>query len=181
VPAPTSSSRTSPKSMQNAISIVVLAGGRATRFPGKLEALIDGVPLLERVRRNLSEAGPVILAVHDRQPGLGPLGGLYSAALDLDCERIFLAAGDAPNLTAAVPRALLAAMEPGDEAVVPEHDGHVEPLAAIYVREAVVREAPRLLQGDDLSMRALLAQLNVRRVPLDAHHFSNVNTPEDLA
>jgi molybdenum cofactor guanylyltransferase len=163
------------------LTVVILAGGRATRFPGKLEALIDGVPLLERVRRNLAEVGPAILAVHDREPGLGPLGGLYSAALDLDSHSIFLAAGDAPNLTAAVPRALLAAARDEDEAIVPEHDGFIEPLAALYDRAAVLREAPQLLRDNELSMRALLDRLKVRRVALEPEHFVNINHPEDLA
>ena len=166
--------------MRDDLSVVILAGGKATRFPGKLDAMIEGEKLLARVQRNLRDAGPIVLAVRDRIPEKGPLGGLYSAALDVRTRLIFAAAGDAPNLGTEVVDALLAAMQPQDEAVVPEHDGYIEPLAALYDREAVVREVPHLLAGNELSMRALLARLAVRRVALDARHFFNVNTPEDL-
>ncbi|HEX8805295.1 MAG TPA: hypothetical protein VF741_00045, partial [Candidatus Aquilonibacter sp.] len=69
----------------------------------------------------------------------------------------------------------------GDEAVVPEHDGRLEPLAALYDREALLREAWECLHGEDRSMHALLARLRVRRVPCDAQAFANINTSADLA
>lgn len=179
------------------VAVVILAGGRATRFPGKLETAVGGEPLLARVYHHLRALGPVTVAgrggysqqldallecpiVVDRWPDRGPLGGLLSAALEIREPRLFAAAGDAPNVTAEVGEALLGAWREGDEAVVPVHDELLEPLAALYDREALVREGRICLQHNDLSMHALLARLRTRRVPLDARYFVNVNTPQDL-
>ena len=79
------------------LAIVILAGGRATRFPGKLEAPLDGEPLLARVYHHVRDIAPTMIAgrdtfsgtldalldcpiVVDRWPDRGPLGGLLSAA-----------------------------------------------------------------------------------------------------
>ncbi len=180
------------------LAIVILAGGRATRFPGKLEATIDGEPLLARVYHHVREIAPTMIAgrdtfsdaldalldcpiVVDRWPDRGPLGGLLSAALESNATRIFALAGDAPLVTSDIVNLLLAAWQDGDEAAVPEHDGRLEPLAALYEREALVREAWECLHGDDRSMHALLGRLRVRRVACEAHAFANINTSADLA
>jgi molybdopterin-guanine dinucleotide biosynthesis protein A len=178
-------------------AVVVLAGGRATRLPGKLERSIDGEPMLERVCRNARALGfPVYLAgsgefspalarglnlpmLHDRWPGAGPLRALFSAADALDCERIFALAGDEVCAGVALFRALEAAWRDGDEAVVPRHDARIEPLAAIYSRHALVREAGELLARRDEAMHALIARLQTRLVDVSGEHFANVNTPED--
>ena len=179
------------------LTIVILAGGRATRFPGKLEATFDGEPLLARVYRHLREVAPVVIAgrdtfsdaldallecpiIVDRWPDRGPLGGLLSAAYETNAARIFAAAGDAPLITRALIAKLLEAWIDGDEAVVPEHDGRLEPLAALYDRTAFVREAWECLHGGDASMHGLLARLRVRPVPADARTFANINTSADL-
>jgi molybdopterin-guanine dinucleotide biosynthesis protein A len=180
------------------LAIVILAGGRATRFPGKLEAPIDGEPLLARVYRHVRDIAPTMIAgrdtfsdtldavldcpiVVDRWPDRGPLGGLLSAAYATGARRIFALAGDAPRVSGEIVYALVAARQDRDEAVVPEHDGRLEPLAALYDREALLREGWQCLQGEDRSMHALLARLLVRRVPLDAQPFANINTSADLA
>jgi molybdopterin-guanine dinucleotide biosynthesis protein A len=180
------------------LAIVILAGGRATRFPGKLEATIGGEPLLARVYHHVREIAPTMIAgrdtfsdaldalldcpiVVDRWPDRGPLGGLLSAAYEISASRIFALAGDAPLVTADVVRTLLAAWRDGDEAAVPEHDGRLQPLAALYDREALVREAWEVLQSDDRSMHALLARLRVHRVACDGGVFANINTSADLA
>ena len=183
---------------QRDLAIVILAGGRATRFPGKLEATLDGEPLLARVYRHVRNIAPTMIAgrdtfsgaldalldcpiVVDRWPDRGPLGGLLSAAHETTASRVFALAGDAPLVTGDIVNVLLAAWHDGDEAVVPDHDGRLEPLAALYQREALMREAWECLHGEDRSMHALLARLRVRRVTCDAVVFANVNTSADLA
>jgi molybdenum cofactor guanylyltransferase len=180
------------------LAIVILAGGRATRFPGKLEATLDGEPLLARVYRHVRDIAPTMIAgrdtfssdldalldcpiVVDRWPDRGPLGGLLSAAHEAAAPRIFVVAGDAPLVTEELVNVLLAAWANGDEAVVPEHNGRLEPLAALYDREALLREAWDCLHGEDCSMHALLDRLRVRHVACDASSFANINTSADLA
>jgi len=179
------------------LAIVILAGGRATRFPGKLEAPIDGMPLLARVYDNLRASAPVVIAgagtfspeldakldcpiVVDRWPHRGPLGGLLSACGELQASRIFAVAGDAPHVNAGVLQTLLERSSESDEAVVPIHDGVREPLAALYDREALLREGFDVLHEGSASMHALLDRLLVCEVPLARAFFTNINTTADL-
>ena len=76
---------------------------------------------------------------------------------------------------------LSASWQPGDEAVVPEHDGRLEPLAALYDRYAVLREGLELRRRGRTAMRDLLARLRVRALPADGRYFINVNREDDLA
>ncbi len=180
-------------------AVVVLAGGRATRFPGKLGRSIGGRTMLERVCRNALELGaPVYVSgspqfspqlvqrlnlpmIEDRWPGAGPLRALLSAAEALDCDRIAALAGDEVCAGAALFRTLDAAWRAGDEAVVPRHGAQAEPLAAIYARVALLREAGELPARGDESMHGLLSRLSTRFVDVPPAYFANVNTPQDAA
>jgi len=180
------------------LAIVILAGGKASRFPGKLETPVEGEPLLAHVYHNLRESAPVVIAaagtfspeldavldcpiVVDRWPHRGPLGGLLSACGELPVRRIFAVAGDAPHVKADVLQTLLQHWTEGDEAVVPVHGGRHEPLAALYDRAAVLREGFEVLHDGDASMHALLNRLLVCEVPLAPAFFTNINTVADLA
>ncbi len=180
------------------VAIVILAGGEARRFPGKLQRRIRGVPLLATVYRNLRGPFPVYIStrgvmaaevrdlVHapvivDRWAERGPLGGLATAAESLEHERLFVVAGDAPAVTPRVLEALLSAWQARDEAAVPEHGGKLEPLAALYERTALLREAMPAMASENYALHALLERMRVRRVQLSDEYFVNVNTEADLA
>jgi molybdenum cofactor guanylyltransferase len=178
-------------------AIVLLAGGQAQRFPGKLEHPIDGRPMLARVYERVRVAGwPVYVAgkasfsrdvdaqldaplLIDRRPGGGPLRALISACATIAAERVFAVAADQPRLDASVLRRLAGAWQPGDEAVVPEHDGRIEPLAALYARRAILREGFELRRSGSNAMRDLIARLATRFVPLDSRYFYNINRMAD--
>jgi molybdenum cofactor guanylyltransferase len=178
--------------------ILLLAGGRAERFPGKLEHAIDGEPMIVRVYRSLRAASwPIYIArrgsfalplaaqldaplVIDRRPECGPLGALYSACELLRSQRIFAVAADQPHMRPAALESLAQAWEPGDEAVVPEHDGRVEPLAALYARSAVLRAASCAPEERGAAMHDLIDRIATRFLPMRAEYFVNVNTPADL-
>ncbi|HEY6327420.1 MAG TPA: molybdenum cofactor guanylyltransferase [Candidatus Cybelea sp.] len=180
-------------------AIVLLAGGEARRFPGKLERPIDGEPMILRCYRNLrATALPIYVACKgefsrdvdaqldaprliDRDPRGGPLRAFASACGAIDAERCFAVAADQPRLDASVLRRLLAAWRRGDEAVVPIHDGRIEPLAALYDRAAVVREDPGLRRGGRAAMHDLVGAVAARFVPIESEYFYNVNRPGDLA
>ena len=185
-----------PSGIPSPDAIVILAGGEATRLPGKLERPLDGRPLLLRVYDNVRAAGSVYVCaketyppeidteldcplIIDRWPGQGPLAALLGAAQVMREARFYAVAGDAPAVTTEVLSRLAAAWDDGDEAVVPEHDGRSEPLAALYDREAFAREARILLDGGERRMHALLERLRVRYVTLPESHFVNVNTAAD--
>jgi molybdopterin-guanine dinucleotide biosynthesis protein A len=180
-------------------AIVILAGGRATRFPGKLEQLVDGEPMLLRVYSNARATGlpvyvaagadlPPSIAAHldvplltDRWPHGGPLRALLSACEQLAHARVFVVAGDEPRVAADAFETLADAWRQDLEAVVCEHDGRIEPLAALYSRAAVLREAPAAIASGRDAMHALIERLASRRVRVSSTCFVNVNTPEDWA
>lgn len=185
------------------ITIIVLAGGSATRLPGKLALLIDGEPMLARVLRALSETGaPCLIAagaqpperlilksdipvVYDDQPGEGPLAALASAAAAIRSPFFFAVAGDMPGIDAAFVARIVAAAEAAawPDATVPRHaDGTIEPLAALYKREPWVAAARAALAMHRRNVSAALDALRVayyQVVPEDEPALANVNTPSD--
>ena len=183
------------------IAVVVLAGGEAKRLPGKLYLDAGDLPLLVRVYRNVRAGRETLLscktalpyeinllidapAVLDRWPQRGPLSGLLSTMSEVRAPWVFAVAGDAPFIDTAFIDALAARIEPGDEAVVPRRlragTKHAEPLAALYLRQAFMREGlPALLSGNG-AVHALLERLRTRYVDIaDDRPFANINTPED--
>jgi molybdopterin-guanine dinucleotide biosynthesis protein A len=179
-------------------AILLLAGGSATRFPGKLEHDIEGQPMIVSIFRKLGHAQwPVYIAgkgsftpsvdaglgaplLIDRWFPRGPLHALLSACPFITADRIFAVAADQPQLEPSVLARLAAAWEPGDEAVVPEHGGSIEPLAALYNRYALLREGLRLRRARRSAMRDLVAAVATRFVPMESRYFRNVNTRSDL-
>lgn len=182
----------------DSVAIVLLAGGAASRFPGKLEYPLDGRPLLARSFDRLRASGyPVYVAARgsfssqldaqidapllvDRHPGTGPLYAFLDACAVIRAERLFAVAADQPNVDAALVTRLNAAWRQGDEAVVPWHDDNIEPLAAVYDRRAALREGFGLRAPRNHAVRDLVAQLRARFVPCTSEYFHNVNRPEDL-
>ncbi len=180
------------------LAIVILAGGRASRFPGKLEAPIAGEPLLARVYRSASRPRSGdrcrtrhVFAAARRAAGLSDRG--RSLARSRTARRIAQrGAGERRGAhlrrrrrrtvrhAGEVLDALRGAWRDGDQAAVPEHGGRLEPLAALYDRSALIREAHASLGGNDLSMHGMLARLRIRAVPMDERYFANVNTAADL-
>jgi molybdopterin-guanine dinucleotide biosynthesis protein A len=178
-------------------AVLLLAGGAATRFPGKLEYCIQGKPMIATIFDRLSGRWAVHVAGRagftsqidaaldaplfiDRWPSGGPLLALLSAAPHIRAERIFAVAADQPLLECSVLEHLAAAWRPGDEAVVPKHNGGIEPLAALYDRFALLREGVRLRHAGRTAMRDLIASLATRFVAVEESYFHNVNRVSDL-
>lgn len=183
------------------VTTIVLAGGEATRLPGKLFMDAGDLPLLVRVYRNVSVGRPTLIscngalpyeidllidapAVVDRWPLRGPLSGLLSTIGEARTPWVFAAAGDAPFLDAAFIDALAARIEPGDEAVVPRRlrDGRpeIEPLAALYDCSAFLREGLPALSNGQGSLHMVIDRLKTRFVDIaDERIFANVNTRAD--
>ena len=188
------------------IGVAILAGGESKRLPKKLELAAGDVPMLVRVYRNVSAGRATFVScrggfapevdalldcpmVVDRWPQRGPLVGLLSTMEAMTTPLVFAVAGDAPFVDAAFIDRIAAAWQPGDEAVVPEHerngDVQLEPLAALYDRTAFLRAGNAILAQGDGSMHATLQRLRVRHVPVSKDEakrlFTNVNTSDDYA
>jgi molybdopterin-guanine dinucleotide biosynthesis protein A len=173
----------------------------------KAELPWRGDPLAQVVCRTLETAGaaPVVVVraagqrlpalpenveiVEDARPGRGPLEALAAGlrALSTATERAFVSAVDAPFLARAFVTCVVSALEENVDAAVPVHDGRPHPLAAAYRVPPTLQAVERRLGGTDLSVRALLDDLRVRRLEesdllasdpqLDS--LVNLNTPQD--
>ena len=187
------------------VTVVLLAGGPATRLPGKLALDVEGEPMLVRSLRRLTALGwPCVVSVraplepslatafegcavaYDQLEDAGPLGGLHSALAHVRSPLFFAAAADVPNLSAQFAARLLAmydAVMPKPDAVLPTWpDRHVEPLAALYDRAAFARGAARALASGQRKVTAALEGADVFPYlvgPADEALFANVNTQAD--
>jgi molybdopterin-guanine dinucleotide biosynthesis protein A len=192
------------------VTIVLLAGGKATRLPGKLTRVIGDEPMMLRVYRRLMSSGrPCIVSVRESLPAtvamhihaptvqdthgdVGPLGALASAAAQVRTPLLFAAAADLPNVDAAVIDALedryrLEAQNFGaaPDVILPRHaNGDVEPLAALYDTAALRASALRTLAQGSKKVTQALEGLRVTYYDISPHEvvkFVNVNTADDLA
>jgi molybdopterin-guanine dinucleotide biosynthesis protein A len=185
----------------------ILAGGGATRYGGRPKGLevVGGSRILDRLvevfTRALGEP-PLLVAnapdaagwrsdlriVSDLRPGLGALGGIYTAVMAAPAP-VVLAAWDMPFLTAELIQALAAGLEEYD-AFLPESDGRrgVEPLCAAYgpacgpaIGASLDRGDRRAIAFHQAIKTGILPLARVRTLGDPAHLFFNLNTPDDLA
>jgi molybdenum cofactor guanylyltransferase len=184
------------------ISAVILAGGESRRMGcDKAWVELDGQPLaaiaLEKIRRLGVEevflsgrAGvdysalkcPVLL---DREPGLGPVGGIERGLGECRSPLLLVLAVDLARMTTEFLQQLTAQGDPLT-GVVPELDGELEPLAAIYPKRSHAI-ASDLIAKFHLAARgcaeACRREQLVRFWPVPAAEvncFSNWNRPADL-
>ena len=185
----------------------ILAGGSATRFGGRPKGLemVGGERILDRLVRVMTAAfgvPPLLLAnspeaptwrpdlrvVPDVRPGLGSLGGIYTAVVETPAP-VVLVAWDMPFVSESLLRRLGDGLREHD-AFLPQSDGRrgLEPLCAAYgpaCRDAI---GESLDQGD-LRAIAFHGRISVGILPLSevARYgdpevlFFNVNTTDDLA
>lgn len=179
---------------------IVLAGGRATRLDGadKPEVALHGRALVDHVLDAVSDAhtrvivGPQslvragVITVREDPPFGGPAAGIAAgmAALERDEPRATVAvlACDIPRSGALVTR-LIAALDAhpdadGAQAVRP--DGSPQPLAALYRRDALVAAIAAAQPVRGMSVRKLLAPLNVIGVDDPDLSSWDVDTWDDL-
>ena len=185
----------------------VLAGGGATRFEGRPKGLarVGGARILDRLVDVFGEAlgaAPLLVAnapdaptwrpdlrvVADVRPGMGSLGGIYTAVVEAPAP-VVCVAWDMPFVTPGLVRALADGLAEWD-AFLPESDGRrgVEPLCAAYGPACAAAIAASIEAGD---LRAIGFHRAVRvgRLPLEAVRrlgdparlFFNINTADDLA
>lgn len=180
---------------------VVLAGGKSTRM-GRDKALIemDGSTMLQRaidllrphVREILVIGEPGKYApkhatvIADHTPGQGPLGGLVTALKQARYVRVLVLACDLPNINDRLLVLLKNELHGDRDAVVPSHQGRLEPLAAAYHRHAI-EDFDDCLRNDVLKMSAALDRIRTAYTDVEpgengwpADLFKNVNAPTDL-
>lgn len=180
---------------------VVLAGGRSRRM-GRDKALIGyrGRTLLANALAILRPHVEQLFVIGDPErhgaagvevfkddiPGLGPLGGITTALHHASNERVIVLACDMPHVNEVLIDRLKTMHEPHHDAVVPQCDGQLEPLVAIYHQRCTPAFGRCIAEGQ-LKMARALEQVHALYVqicpgeegwPLDL--FRNLNAPSDL-
>jgi molybdopterin-guanine dinucleotide biosynthesis protein A len=175
----------------------ILAGGNSSRM-GRDKAFLPagGRTLIEQIADYVEQAtGNVTLigpreryaglgypVVSDMLPGMGPLGGLYTALRTTSSRWNLILACDMPRLTADFLRGLLQAAENcGKDCLVPVTSDGAHPLCAAYHRDLLPR-AESALSAGQLKMQAFVRALDTEYWPVDDPDLlRNVNTPDEFA
>lgn len=153
--------------------------------------MVDALGTLPLLVANTPDAAswrPDLRVVPDVAPGLGSLGGIYTAVVEAPAP-VVCVAWDMPFVTAGLVRALADGLASND-AVLPASDGRrgIEPLCAAYgpaCREAIAET----LAAGDLRAIGFHPRISVGILPLSEVRrfgdpellFFNVNTADDLA
>lgn len=187
------------------VGALILAGGKGTRLGGvnKADLEVGGRTTLERVldalrQLELSEmvlvsnedvvaSAPGARVILDPEPHAGVLPALLAGLEALASELAITAACDMPFLSPSVYRLLLAQAEDHD-VVIPEVDGQLEPMCAVYRRVTCSAAVRRALAEGDRRMTSFLDRVKVRRVSEGRLRGAdpsllglfNINTPADL-
>ena len=180
---------------------IILAGGENRRMGTDKAFLdIDGRPMIEHILdvfSTLFKRTIVVTNTPDRYRNYdvevtcdaldirGPLTGIYSGLLKSTDEYNFVVACDMPYLN---PRLIsyMGEIAAGQDAVVPQFNGFLEPLHAVYRRElltaieAQIRKQDRRIRGlfDHIQVRYITEEEIVRFDPLK-RSFRNLNTPKE--
>lgn len=186
----------------HAVSGAILAGGLARRLGGadKAALLVHGRSILERQLEVLGgvasdvfivandparSSGSGVRVVADVVPGIGPLGGIYTALVSASSPQVLVLACDMPFVT--VPLLTMLAERGRDvDAVVPRVSDGWHPLCASYsTRIAPVLRAA--IDGGRFKVTDALAQVNLVALGADelaivdptGTALENVNTYDD--
>ena len=187
----------------NAVCLI-LAGGEGRRLsPDKPLLEVAGRPIIERVASVVTPIFREVVVVTntpekyhflglphvpDRRIGCGPLMGIYSGLLEVDCETVFACAADMPFLDGGIIRSIFS--ELGDfQIVVPVPHGIPEFLHAYYTR-ACLPTMQRNLESGVFKIESLQDDCRVRRLDREwfvgsglgerlNRAFANINTPEE--
>lgn len=186
--------------MPEAVTAIILAGGRATRMGGEDKGLIAlaGRPMIAHVLDAVRPQVDAILinanrnqeryaafglpVVADREGGFqGPLAGMASGLAHCDTPLALTLPCDGPLVPADLVARLRAALGDGDAAVA--HDGErLQPVHAL-LRTSVLPSLERFLADGGRKIDRWYAGLDVREADFSGQRelFINVNTPEERA
>lgn len=181
---------------------VILAGGKSSRL-GMDKALIriKGISLLERAINVLSPFCDEILlssnnphhahascrVIPDKNPGCGPMMGIYSSLLETSGRGILVLAVDNAGVERDFYSYLLLKLRDDHEVAVPFLEGRFhEPLTGFYSRSCL-REMEKMMEAGNYRIPDLFDRVNVLRLKVEKDfpaytpgYFRSLNEPEDL-
>jgi molybdopterin-guanine dinucleotide biosynthesis protein A len=192
------------------LGAVILAGGRATRLPGKCFRKLAGKELVchvlegiyqvtqeivvatrdEEDARRLRYLLPAAKIVLDDSREESPLIGFLSGSRAIEAPYVLVAPCDTPFIQASVLRFLLQQSIGKDGVVTVTDREMIEPLCAVYRRQSAIDVAMRCIHLGCLSMLDMIDRMNniarvpvkeIRKVDPQLLTFQNINTADDFA
>jgi len=184
------------------LTVAIMAGGQSSRIgTDKSFVLFEGRPMIENVLDTVSGLGDETLLitnkpdeyehlnlsmVSDVYPGLGPLGGIFTAVHAASHPHTLIVACDMPWLNRPLLEYMISLRQTAD-VVVPRWEKFPEPLHAIYSK-ACLDPIEEKLKARMLKITVFFGQVNVRfvereeieRFDEDGRSFANINSPQDL-
>ncbi|MDO5845584.1 MAG: molybdenum cofactor guanylyltransferase [Methanocorpusculum sp.] len=188
-------------------SAMILAGGEARRVNGRekyffsykgcsfisrlvmaFSGIVDEIVIVaknEKQTEHFAGLPDIVRCTWDREPGLGPIGGIASGIEEVKGETVFIAACDMPTIHKPVVSYLFDHIGDADAIIPAWENSNMEPLHAVYKVSAV----KQYLEGHtDASLHAMILALNTVRVPSEEFRvfdpsletFRNVNTLDEL-
>ncbi|WP_227396372.1 molybdenum cofactor guanylyltransferase [Jeotgalibacillus aurantiacus] len=172
----------------------VMAGGKSVRF-GKAKAFaeFDGAPFYKKAVDALTpHVEKVVLSIRHEQENAfsnsdlelikdldpyvncGPLGGLYALMKQTDGDAYLVLPCDLPLFTEKASSKLFQQFEEGVMAVIPEVDGMLQPLSALYLIGCLPYIEKQLQQGDYRMMGFL------NEIPWKAVTYQELDVPKDI-
>ena len=188
------------------LTLVVQAGGESQRM-GADKALLSflGQPLILRPLKRLASMADEVLVtsnhpegyrslgltpIPDLLPGLGALGGLYTAFSAASHPVVAVVACDMPFASPELFTYELSVLLSAEvAAVIPRSGAGIEPFHAVYHREACLPHGESALNKGKRRADAWFSQVEIRYLtPEEIHPFDpaglaflNINTPEEFA
>jgi molybdopterin-guanine dinucleotide biosynthesis protein A len=188
--------------VESKLTVAIMAGGQSSRMgTDKSFVLFEGRPMIENVLDTVSGLGDETLLitnkpdeyehlnlpmVSDVYPGLGPLGGIFTAVHAASHPHTLIVACDMPWLNRPLLEYMISLRQTAD-VVVPRWEKFPEPLHAIYSK-ACLDPIEEKLKARMLKITVFFGQVNVRfvereeieRFDEDGRSFANINSPQDL-
>ena len=160
-----------------------LSRGDTTFLAHLIGELSDFDEILVSVRSSEQSRTVPCATVADEMRGIGPIEGIYQLLRHARNEFTFVLAADMQNIDAAFARRFAASLRPEDRCLVPCIGEKLEPLCAIYHKDALPH-LKRLRQNGVLRPRALFSLIPTRYIDLSAFGCGgdlteNINTPQD--
>lgn len=183
------------------VTLAILAGGQSSRMNYRNKAFLSyqEKTFIERLIEAGSDFEEVIIVantkeayenfnlqvVSDVYPGKGPLSGIHAALRVAKTSNVLCVACDMPLTSREVLNGL--AQISGDyDVLVPEYEGRLQPLCAIYSKK-IKNKVEAQLKKDDFKLQYFIRQLNYQVIrelphrPFKSTDFLNINTPTDLS
>ncbi len=190
--------------MKEAFTGVILAGGANSRLPGMKKGFyeIGGRSIMDRIYGIFAEifdetiivtndiaefTGYDCMIASDIDPSRCALAGLYTGIFHASCDRVFAMGCDTPFMKKEVIDYILEQADGSHDVVVPEAEGGLEALAAVYSRNCLplirknLADRKYMIKKFYVKNRTkVIPKEEIQKIDPAMRSFFNVNTPEDL-